>query len=135
MKLEENAESWICPVDEVPADAMILDAGPQSLANLKRRLAGVRTVLWNGPLGAFETAPFGEATFAIARETPPGSLIQAPYVVAQVKLPEKVIVGSVLTDCDVDSVRCDMPVELVLEKVKEDAEGNDVVAFKFRVTQ
>ena len=68
MKLEENAESWICPVDEVPADAMILDAGPQSLANLKRRLAGVRTVLWNGPLGAFETKPFGEGTLALARE-------------------------------------------------------------------
>lgn len=68
MKLEENAESWICSVDEVPADAMILDAGPDSLANLKRRLAGVRTVLWNGPLGAFETKPFGEGTLALARE-------------------------------------------------------------------
>lgn len=68
MKLEENAESWICPVDKVPADAMILDAGPQSLASLKRRLAGVRTVLWNGPLGAFETKPFGEGTLALARE-------------------------------------------------------------------
>jgi len=51
-----------------------------------------------------------------------------------VKLPEKVIVGSVLSDCDVDSVRVDMPVELVLEKVKEDQDGNDVVAFKFRLT-
>ena len=68
MKLEENAESWICPVDEVPADAMILDAGPQSLANLKQRLAGVRTVLWNGPLGAFETKPFDSGTLALARE-------------------------------------------------------------------
>ena len=68
MKLEENAEFWICPVDKVPADAMILDAGPESLANLKRRLAGVRTVLWNGPLGAFETKPFGEGTLALARE-------------------------------------------------------------------
>ncbi len=68
MKLEENAESWICSVDEVPADAMILDVGPDSLANLKRRLAGVRTVLWNGPLGAFETKPFGEGTLALARE-------------------------------------------------------------------
>jgi uncharacterized OB-fold protein len=80
------------------------------------------------------TGPGKIWTFTIARETPPGSLIQAPYVVAQVRLPEKVIVGSVLTDCDVDSVRVDMPVELVLEKVKEDQEGNDVVAFKFRLT-
>jgi hypothetical protein len=84
---------------------------------------------------AYLTGPGRIWTFTIARETPPGSLIQAPYVVAQVKLPEKVIVGSVLSDCDVDSVRVDMPVELVLEKVKEDQDGNDVVAFKFRLTQ
>ena len=61
-------QSRICAVDEVPADAMILDVGPDSLANLKRRLAGIRTVLWNGPLGAFETKPFGEGTLALARE-------------------------------------------------------------------
>ncbi len=68
LKLEENAQSWVCSVDEVPADAMILDVGPESLADLKRRLAGIRTVLWNGPLGAFETKPFGEGTLALARE-------------------------------------------------------------------
>ena len=67
-ELKEGIDHWICPVDEVPADAMILDAGPQSLANVKRRLAGIRTVLWNGPLGAFETPPFGEGTLALARE-------------------------------------------------------------------
>jgi phosphoglycerate kinase len=61
--------AWhVCPVGEVPADAMILDFGPESLADLERRLGAVRTVLWNGPLGAFETAPFGEATSALARE-------------------------------------------------------------------
>lgn len=84
---------------------------------------------------AYLTGPGKIWTFTIARETPPGSLIQAPYVVAQVQLPEKVIVGSVLSACDVDSVRVDMPVELVLEKVKEDQEGNDVVAFKFKLIQ
>jgi phosphoglycerate kinase len=61
--------AWhVCPVGEVPADAMILDFGPESLADLERRLGAARTVLWNGPLGAFETAPFGEATSALARE-------------------------------------------------------------------
>jgi len=84
---------------------------------------------------AYLTGPGKIWTFTIARMTPPGSLIEAPYVVAQVELPERVIVQSVLSDCDVDSVRVDMPVELVLEKVKEDEEGNDVVAFKFRLTQ
>jgi len=84
---------------------------------------------------AYLTGPGKIWTFTIARMTPPGSLIEAPYVVAQVELPERVIVQSVLSDCDVDSVRVDMPVELVLEKVKEDEEGNDVVAFKFRLMQ
>jgi len=84
---------------------------------------------------AYLTGPGKIWTFTIARDTPPGSLIQAPYVIAQVQLPEKVIVGSVLSDCDVDSVRVDMPVRLVLEKVKQDEEGNDVVALKFRLMQ
>ena len=63
-----GVESEICPVRAVPADTMILDFGPNSVADLKRRLGEVKTVLWNGPLGAFETAPFGEGTFALARE-------------------------------------------------------------------
>jgi phosphoglycerate kinase len=67
-ELKEGVDWQVCPVGKVPADAMILDFGPESVADLKRRLGAVRTVLWNGPLGAFETAPFGEATFAIARE-------------------------------------------------------------------
>jgi phosphoglycerate kinase len=67
-ELKEGVAWQVCPVGKVPAEAMILDFGPESAADLKRRLASVRTVLWNGPLGAFETAPFGEATFAIARE-------------------------------------------------------------------
>ena len=84
---------------------------------------------------AYLTGPGKIWTFTIARMTPPGSLVEAPYVVAQVELPERVIVASVLSNCDVDSVRVDMPVELVLEKVKADEEGNDVVAFKFRLMQ
>ena len=83
---------------------------------------------------AYLTGPGKISTFTIARMTPPGSLIEAPYVIALVELPERVIVASVLSGCDVDSVRVDMPVELVLEKVKQDKEGNDVVAFKFRLT-
>jgi phosphoglycerate kinase len=66
--LKTGVDWQVCPIGKVPADSMILDFGPDSVADLKRRLASTRTVLWNGPLGAFETAPFGEATFAIARE-------------------------------------------------------------------
>jgi phosphoglycerate kinase len=67
-ELKQYAAHVVCQVDEIPADAMILDAGPQTLDNLKRRLAQVRTVLWNGPLGAFETPPFSDGTLALARE-------------------------------------------------------------------
>ena len=46
---------------------MILDIGPLSAADLERRLAACRTLLWNGPLGAFEVAPFDAGTNAVAR--------------------------------------------------------------------
>jgi len=52
----------------IPADGMILDIGPKSVARLIEVLKTCKTVLWNGPLGAFEIAPFGEGTFAVAKE-------------------------------------------------------------------
>ncbi len=52
---------------QIPADAMMLDVGPDTVAALQRRLPGLRTVVWNGPLGAFETPPFDAATTALAR--------------------------------------------------------------------
>jgi phosphoglycerate kinase len=79
-ELKEGAEWRVCPVGEVPDGALILDFGPESIAALKRKLATVRTVLWNGPLGAFETAPFGEGTFALAREV--ASLTKAGKLVS-----------------------------------------------------
>ena len=54
-------------VDAVPADAMILDIGPASVAALIALLPSLKTVVWNGPLGAFETPPFEAATVALAR--------------------------------------------------------------------
>lgn len=71
-------------------------------------------------------------TFTIARQTPPGSLIEAPYAVVVVELPEKVAVETVLADGDLDSVHVGMEVEAVLAKMKEDEEGNDVMSFKFK---
>jgi len=79
-ELEEGVDWRVCPVGKVPDGALILDFGPESVASLKRRLATVRTVLWNGPLGAFETAPFGEGTFALAREV--ASLTKAGKLVS-----------------------------------------------------
>ncbi len=54
-------------LDEVPPDAMILDIGPASLAAYAEALAGARTVLWNGPVGVYELAPFAGGTLGLAR--------------------------------------------------------------------
>jgi phosphoglycerate kinase len=53
--------------DAIPPDAMMLDVGPATVDALTRRLAELRTLVWNGPLGAFETPPFDRATVALAR--------------------------------------------------------------------
>ncbi len=47
---------------------MILDVGPKTVAHMADVLKECRTLLWNGPLGAFEVAPFGDGTFQLARE-------------------------------------------------------------------
>ncbi len=63
----EGAESETVPVDAIPPDAMILDLGPASVKGLTQRLEGCRTLVWNGPLGAFEVSPFDAGTNAVAR--------------------------------------------------------------------
>lgn len=55
-------------IDKVPEDSMILDIGPRSVALIAENLSGCRTLIWNGPVGAFETEPFDQATIAIARQ-------------------------------------------------------------------
>jgi phosphoglycerate kinase len=56
------------PADQCPDDAMILDAGPDSVAALAELFAQCHTLVWNGPLGAFELEPFDMATNAAARK-------------------------------------------------------------------
>ena len=67
-EFKEGADSETVGVDAVPSDAMILDAGPATVDDLNKRLAQCKTVVWNGPLGAFEIPPFDMATNAVARE-------------------------------------------------------------------
>jgi phosphoglycerate kinase len=67
-ELRDGVATEVRDVTDIPADAMILDIGPASVADICARLAGCHTALWNGPLGAFEVAPFGEGTVAVARE-------------------------------------------------------------------
>jgi phosphoglycerate kinase len=61
-----NPPTRTVSVDAVPADSMILDVGPASVAALIARLPSLKTLVWNGPLGAFETPPFDAATMALA---------------------------------------------------------------------
>jgi phosphoglycerate kinase len=66
-ELKPNAEHATVPLDQVPADAMILDAGEKTVEAIKGWIDKARTLVWNGPLGAFETTPFDRATVAAAR--------------------------------------------------------------------
>ncbi|MBL6929747.1 MAG: phosphoglycerate kinase [Rhodospirillales bacterium] len=63
----EGAASQTVAIDEVPEGSMILDIGPDSIAELKSLFKGCETVLWNGPMGAFEIAPFDVGTNAAAQ--------------------------------------------------------------------
>ena len=67
-EFREGAPSEVVAADACPSDAMILDAGPKSVEEIGRVFEASRTLIWNGPLGAFEIAPFDAATNAAARK-------------------------------------------------------------------
>lgn len=64
--IDGGEDSYIVTVDEVPPTHMILDYGPIATESLLARMERMQTVVWNGPLGAFEFDPFGTATFTLA---------------------------------------------------------------------
>ena len=66
-RFEAGAPSRTVPTIDVPKDEMVLDVGPKTVAHYVDVLSRCETLLWNGPLGAFEISPFGEGTFALAR--------------------------------------------------------------------
>jgi phosphoglycerate kinase len=65
-EFKAGAENEVVPADACPADAMILDAGPEAVAQIAKVFEASKTLIWNGPLGAFEIAPFDAATNAAA---------------------------------------------------------------------
>lgn len=65
-EFKQAAPNQVVAVDAVPDDMMILDLGPASVRKLAERLNAVKTVVWNGPLGAFEIRPFDQGTNAVA---------------------------------------------------------------------
>jgi len=67
-KLEPGVVTRTVGVNAVPMNAMILDVGPETVARIGAALAASKTLVWNGPVGAFETPPFDRATVAIAKK-------------------------------------------------------------------
>ncbi len=65
-KLEPHVASRVVAIDGVGADEMILDLGPRSVEHAVSALAGAKTLVWNGPVGAFEVEPFDNATIELA---------------------------------------------------------------------
>ena len=65
-EFKAQAASETVAIDRIPEEAMILDVGPATVAAIERELAACRTLVWNGPLGAFETPPFDAGTVAVA---------------------------------------------------------------------
>lgn len=78
-EFKENAAHEITGVENISDSSMMLDIGPATVALIEKTLATAKTVLWNGPLGAFETKPFDASTMAIAK------------IVAQMTLDKKLI--------------------------------------------
>jgi phosphoglycerate kinase len=66
-ELKPHVHAHVVDVDHVTEEEMILDIGPKSVTGVEEVLAHVKTLVWNGPCGAFETPPFDAATMAIAK--------------------------------------------------------------------
>ena len=67
-ELSDDAIATVVDVNEIPSDSMALDIGPKSVKLYEEELGGVETVVWNGPLGAFEKEQFAKGTFGLAEK-------------------------------------------------------------------
>jgi phosphoglycerate kinase len=65
--LTAGTDAKTVPIGRVPADMMILDLGPKSIEETVQTVASCKTLVWNGPMGAFEYAPFDKGTTALAQ--------------------------------------------------------------------
>ena len=74
-KLEAGAKTITCDVNRLPATMMALDIGPKSLEQFVMALEGAGTIVWNGPMGAFETKEFSAGTYGLIR-----ALAQSPAI-------------------------------------------------------
>jgi phosphoglycerate kinase len=65
--LERAKEAEAVPRNAIPKDQAMFDIGPQSAASYSRAIASAKTIIWNGPMGVFETPPFDAGTSAVAK--------------------------------------------------------------------
>src|SRR6218665_394936 len=66
-EFKAGAANEVVSIDAIPADAMMLDVGPKSVESVNEWISKASTLVWNGPLGAFEITPFDKATVAAAQ--------------------------------------------------------------------
>jgi phosphoglycerate kinase len=66
-EFKAGADNEVVSIEAIPADAMVLDVGPKSVESIKSWIGRATTLVWNGPLGAFEITPFDAATVAVAK--------------------------------------------------------------------
>jgi phosphoglycerate kinase len=78
-KFAANTPTQVVGIDAIPPNMMALDVGPATVAGFIKRLPDIKTIIWNGPLGAFETKPFDASTNllaeAIAKATDEGKIV------------------------------------------------------------
>jgi len=79
-EFKAGADNRTISLDDVASDEMILDVGPSTVAGLAQMLNSCKTLIWNGPMGAFEIAPFDAATVALAKAA--GSLTEQGSMVS-----------------------------------------------------
>lgn len=79
-EFKAGAASEVVKTEDVPSDAMILDAGPDSVAHIEEEMERAKTLVWNGPLGAFEIEPFDTGTNVAARKA--AELTRAGHLVS-----------------------------------------------------
>ncbi len=65
-EFKAGAPFEVVPIDAIPDDAMMLDVGPETTRSLCEKLQSCRTLIWNGPMGAFEIPPFDDGTVGLA---------------------------------------------------------------------
>ena len=66
-KIAEGVETRVFPSDKIPEGWLGLDIGPEAVSSFQRALENAKTILWNGPMGVFETPPFDSGTRAVAQ--------------------------------------------------------------------